>query len=143
MRLAFLGALLAPVLFTGALTAQYSATSVGAGCGPTLNVSFSPIGGGNSQVIFDLTGAWPNEHTLLFFGGDLVEYHLFGNLSCTFFVLPVWAHPDKTDGNGATSWSRSWPHEAFGSVFLQVIVYRLDGANLEFQLSNAVQATHT
>ena len=126
-----IASLVAALALTGAAAAQgFTCTSVlyGAGCGGTLNITFSPQGGGGNQTIdIHATGLQPNVHGIMCWGVDPANIDL-GN-GCTLLVDFVWGHTILTNSLGEFDWSRTWPSSVVGHYYIQIGSFTFDASN--------------
>lgn len=127
-------------LFAAALlaipaTAQLtcSSTSCGTSCGPTLTLSYTPLGGaGNYKFQMDAAGLHPNAFTVLQWGDGPQNIQLPGG--CLYLINPIWGTFHTSSAAGTFSWSRSWPHWATASFHMQMGSLHVDGAgNLDIR----------
>lgn len=116
-------ATLALALATSPLTAQFvcSSTLVGNGFGPTLDVTFAPVGNAGNQTItvagggLDTAGVSVMVWGLTNLGG--LPLPLGG---CPLFTEFTWGHVINPDAGGNYSWSRSWPASVTGQYYIQL-----------------------
>jgi len=116
-------AILAIAVAVTSATAQLnvcSASTVGNGCGPTLTVSFSPVGtAGNQAITVDGTGLHLDGVSIMVWGSNPVNVTLpFGN--CPMFTTFLWGHPINATGTGSYNWTRSWPNSVQGQYYIQL-----------------------
>lgn len=106
-------------LCAATLSAQATCTTTlaGAGCGPTLNVTFSPLGANNNRITIDVSGLDPNGIGLMAWGDTALNEPVFGCFAYTNFLWGLHINPDPA---GNWSWFRSWPGAVSGSYRIQV-----------------------
>jgi hypothetical protein len=105
-----------------------TATVAAPGCGATLGVTFTPVGGaGNHTIEVSCSGLDPNGIGLMVWG----QTQTFVPLpNCPMLVEFQWGHLVNLDATGSHSWSRSWPHWANGYYFIQfasVVLHQTGG----------------
>ena len=137
--------LLASLTLTATLAAQTNACTTqvaGVGCGPQIDVTFTPAGqAGNHTIDLDVTGMNPAGIGLMVWGVDTINVPLFG---CTAYTTFLWGHPINPDGAGDWSWSRSWPNSVQGFYRIQIATIGPDPqGNLEVNLTDCVIAECT
>ena len=126
--------LLALGLASSALAQGLTCTStlVGAGCGASLGVTFTAVGGaGNKRLDLDATGLFPDAQGMMVWGVSPTNVPL--TTGCAMFTEFIWGHMIQTDSFGTWSWSRSWPASAIGFYYIQFGTFRFDSAGV-FQL---------
>lgn len=102
-----------------------SATQSAPGCGPSLDVSFRPIGtAGNQQLTLAATGLHGASHGLMVWGTTPINVPL-GN-GCSLLTDFLWGHLFMTDDTGFWTWSRSWPASVTGQFYMQVGSFQID-----------------
>jgi hypothetical protein len=121
-------ALLAALLVSDIATAQLTCTSTlsGTSCGPTLDITFvlQPNGPGNYDFTMTANGLHPHSLGGFIWGANPVNIPLpFG---CTLLTDYVWGHLYQTDNAGSASWSRSWPHWATITFYMQMASVTID-----------------
>ena len=128
-------------LCTTTLSAQVVCTTqlAGVGCGPQLNVSFTPVGGaGNNTITVDVSGLDPAGIGLMAWGQTALNVPLFG---CTAYTDYLWGLHINPDPNGQWSWSRSWPNSVPGFYRIQVASLSLNQmGNIDITLSDCLVA---
>lgn len=128
-------------LCASTLSAQVtcSTTLAGVGCGPGLNVSFSPVGtAGNNTITVDVSGLDPSGIGLMAWGQTALNVPLFG---CTAYTDYLWGLHINPDPSGNWSWSRSWPNSVPGFYRIQVASLSISPVgNLDITLSDCVVA---
>lgn len=113
--------LLACSLVTGLASAQLqcSVTAAGESCGPQISVTFTPLGNsGNYDMQMVGTGLHANAFGGFAWGASPLAVPLPGG--CSILCDYIWGHYFQTDGTGAASWSRSWPHWATITFYMQM-----------------------
>lgn len=113
----------------------------GLGCGATLDVTFTPVGGGGNHRIDVLGGGMhPDSFGLMVWGVVPTNIPL-GN-GCALLTEFSWGHLINVDALGEWSWSRSWPASASGlSYYIQLGSFVFDGPNgFEVRVSDAKRA---
>ncbi len=122
--------LVTSLLLTSAAMAQLSCSSAitGAGCGATLNINFTPQGGGGNQRIdLTATGLLPNVHGMMVWGYNPATIALPSG--CTLFVDFAWGHNILTNAQGEFNWSRTWPASVTGQYHIQIGSFTFDANN--------------
>jgi hypothetical protein len=123
------------------LPAQLMCTNqvVGTGCGPQLDVSFTPVGAaGNNTITVDVAGLDPVGVGLMAWGQTALSVPLFG---CTAYTDYLWGLHINPDPNGEWSHSRAWPNWAVGFYRIQIVTLGPDPmGNLAINMSDCVLA---
>lgn len=117
----FLPLVLAGSLLSGLASAQLHCSVVAAGesCGPQIAVTFTPNGqGGNYDIFLQATGLHANAFGGFTWGGSPLAIPLPGG--CSILCDYIWGHYFQTDSTGSASWSRSWPHWATITFYMQM-----------------------
>lgn len=127
VRNAFLTALLVAAPATAQL--QCFSNPAGDSCGPQLVVTFVPNGtAGNYDMTMQGSGMHPRSLGIFVWGGNPVTVTLPGG--CMLLTDYIWGHSFMTDAIGDASWSRSWPHWATITFYMQMgsVVFLPDGS---------------
>src|SRR5690349_10578076 len=112
-------ALAASVLSLATFAAAQICTSTiaAASCGPTLTVTFTPVGGsGNHTIEVTCNGLDPNGIGLMAWGQTQVNYPF---PTCPMLNDFQWGHIVNLDATGSHTWSRTWPAWALGYYYIQ------------------------
>jgi hypothetical protein len=115
-RLALLAGVLA---LAGTSLAQNtcSSTIAAASCGPTLTVTFTPIGtAGNQTIELVCNGLDPTGIGLMSWGQNQINVPL---INCPMLNDFVWGHFVNLDATGSYTWSRTWPGYVTGYFYMQ------------------------
>lgn len=132
---------LAAAVCVGSIPAQLTCTTsvAGVGCGPALNVSFTPVGGaGNNTITVDVSGLDPSGIGLMAWGQTALNVPLFG---CTAYTDYLWGLHINPDPAGTWSWSRSWPNSVPGFYRIQVATLGLNmSGGIDINLTDCVVA---
>lgn len=125
--LVLLAALTAPA------TAQYNVCSsslLGAGCGPTLDVTFAPVGtAGNQAITISGAGLNPAGITVMVWGVTNLGGFPLPLGGCPAYTEFLWGHNINPDAGGFYSWSRSWPNSVQGFYNIQLGTLYVDANN--------------
>jgi hypothetical protein len=127
-RLVALAAVLS--LTTIACAQVCSSTVAVASCGPTMTVTFAPVGGaGNHTVEVSCQGLDPSGIGLMVWGQTPVTVP-FPN--CPLLVEFQWGHIINLDATGSYTWSRTWPAWALGYYLIQMGSVQIDSGTGDF-----------
>ena len=142
MKLAL--AALAALACAAPLTAQQNicvTQLAGSGCGPTLDVTFTPAGNaGNNKITISGTGLHADGVGVMVWGTMPLNMPVFGD--CFAYTDFIWGHRINIDASGSWIWSRSWPGSIQGSYRIQLASVGLDGTgNLTIMTSDCVVAS--
>jgi hypothetical protein len=141
MRQSLLAAVLA--FCTGvpiAAQQQCSQTPYGQGCGPTLTVSFSPIGA-HHKISVLMQGGFAHSHGVWIWGIQDLAFPIPGT-QCFLYTDFVYGHPFISAPDGTALMEHSWPNSLNGAyVRLQAASLSVDGSNnLLIRTTNGVFA---
>jgi hypothetical protein len=99
----------------------------GLGCGASLAVSFTDLGGaGNHKLSLDATGLFPNAQGMMVWGVTPIYVPI--TTGCPMLVDFLWGHMIQTDAFGNWSWDRSWPASVVGFYYIQFGTFRFNAA---------------
>ncbi|MCA8973842.1 MAG: hypothetical protein KDC98_03935 [Planctomycetes bacterium] len=107
--------------FASAARAQLTCFSnlVASSCGPTLSVTYVPNGAaGNYDMTMTGIGLHPHSPGVFVWGAHPVNIPLPGG--CALLTDYIWGHSFITDSAGVATWSRSWPHWATITFYMQM-----------------------
>ncbi|MFN3243179.1 MAG: hypothetical protein ACE37K_16885 [Planctomycetota bacterium] len=129
-----IAALAAPV------AAQFNVCSsslLGTGCGPTLDVTFTPVGNaGNQQITISGGGLDPAGITVMVWGLNNLGGFPLPLGGCPVYTEYLWGHNINPDAAGFYSWSRSWPNSVQGQYNIQLGTLYVN-ANNEFAIETS------
>lgn len=101
---------------------------LGAGCGPSLTITFTPVGGaGNHTIEVSASGLHQNGLGVMAWGVTQLNVPLGGG--CSLLTSMDWGHIVNLDATGSFSWSRSWPASVIGFYNIQFGSVVLDPFN--------------
>jgi hypothetical protein len=115
--LTILAALLLPCTGTAQLTCF--ANPAGESCGPTLAITFTPLGAAGNYD-FQMTGSGLHPNSLAAFVWGAIPLNVTLPFGCPLLTDFVWGHSLMTDSAGTASWGRSWPHWATITFYMQM-----------------------
>lgn len=129
-------------LLSSAAAAQQQCTKVsyGQSCGPTLSVSFYPIGG-HHKISVLLQNAFPQSHGLWIWGIQDLVFPIPGT-ACNLYTDFVYGHGFVTAPDGSALMEHSWPLSMNGAyIRLQAASFMIDANNdLLIRTTNGVFA---
>ena len=122
-----------------ALAQSFSSAIAAASCGPTLTVTFTPVGAaGNHTIELTCAGLDPTGIGFMWWGQTQTNFVLPN--SCPILNDFLWGHPVNLDSTGSFTWSRSWPAWAVGYYYIQFGSIILVGNDLALQTTDSVIA---
>lgn len=94
-----------------------TATVAAVSCGPTLTVTFTPVGNaGNHRLELTCSGLDPNGIGIMSWGQQQVNIPF---VQCPMLNDFIWGHFVNLDSTGSYTWGRSWPASAIGYFYIQ------------------------
>ena len=132
---------LAGVLALAAPALAQTCTSAiaAASCGPTLTITFTPVGNaGNNTIELTCNGLDPAGIGFMWWGQAQLNVQLPG--CCPLLNDFHWGHPVNLDANGSYSWSRTWPHWAIGYYYIQIASIAVVNDQLVIQTTDSMIA---
>jgi hypothetical protein len=98
-----------------------SITLSGSSCGPTLDITMTPVGNnGNLDLTLHAAGLHPRSAGGMIWGMSPRNDPILPGSSCLLLCDYVWGHAFQTDTLGEASISRSWPHWFHGYFYMQM-----------------------
>lgn len=120
------------------LAQSFTSSIAAASCGPTLSVTFTPVGGaGNHTIELTCNGLDPAGIGFMWWGQTQVNVLL---PNCPILNDFLWGHPVNLDATGSHTWSRSWPHWAIGYYYIQFASISVVGNDLVILTTDSMRA---
>ena len=115
----------------------------GSGCGPQLDVTFTPVGtAGNNKITIAGSGMHMDGVGVMAWGTQPISVPIWG--SCFAYTDFIWGHPINIDASGSWSWSRSWPNSVQATYRIQLASVGLDaGGNVSILTTDCIVASCT
>jgi hypothetical protein len=118
---------------------QCSQAPYGQGCGPTLTVSFYPIGQ-HHKISVLMENGFSHTHGVWVWGIENIAFPIPGT-QCFAYTNFVYGHPFVSARDGSALLEHSWPNALNGAwVRLQAASLMVDNGNLVVRTTNGVFA---